>query len=550
MTENLSLTPDYILETSWEVCNKVGGIYTVLSTRAGTMISKTGADRVIFLGPWLSGSPQTDFVEDTPEALSWLSEASELPVKVGHWRVPGNPLCILIDYKPLYTDRDTLYFTMWEQFGIRGELGYGDYDDSCLFAIAVAKTMMLVTSRMMKGSKTLAIFNEWTTGMGLLYLKLYAPEVSTFFITHATTVGRSISGNGKPLYNYMSGYFGDQMADELNVRCKHQVEKAAAHAADSFGVVSELTAVECRQLLEKDPDVIVPNGFERGFVPPLSERNDLRKRYRKRLLKLAQTLYGTEIGDDALLIATSGRFEFHNKGLDIYLDVLRDLAHREDISRKIVAFILVPGWIRGVRQDLRMGVEMDEQWTLPMQHPYLTHYLNDALVNPILRELRTFSDDMGKDLFPVYIPAYLSPYDGLLNAEYYGLLPAMDLTIFPSYYEPWGYTPLESIAMGVPTCTTDKSGFGMWATSLCDPESISDGVRVLHRTDDNHDELVRQLVDQVLEYDSFDSDRRKDIRKKAEELSHHAYWSEFYGAYGKGYRHALEETHHRLAQIN
>lgn len=549
MKELLGMMPEYIFETSWEVCNKVGGIYTVLSTRALTMTQKHGRERVVFVGPWIRGASQPDFVEKECGELPWgkLAAFSDLPVKVGYWDVPGHPLCVLVDYKPLYAERDKIYYTVWERFGVRGDIGYGDYDESCLFAVAAARTIRLMTQLLLPGTSVLSIFNEWTTGLGVLYLRMYAPEVATLFITHATTVGRSICGNGKPLYGHMCAYNGDQMAQELHVECKHQLEKSAAHLADAFGVVSELTQVECRQLLEKPADSILCNGFEADFVPDPSRRNALRDRHRLRIRQIVHTLYGKSVGDDALIIATSGRNEYRNKGIDVYLDMLLELSKRDSLPCPIIALILVPGWVKDLRKDLELGLSLEQEWSLPMQPPFLTHELYDQAYSPVVHKLEEIVSLGSSNVFPVYIPAYLSPSDRLLGCSYYDLLPALDLTLFPSYYEPWGYTPLESIALSVPTITTDKSGFGLWAKAYSDPDSVWDGVRIISRADDNHDAVVSELVSQVIDYAAADPSRRYSAGNSAESLSRRAYWSMFYKAYEDAYLHALTKMQERTS---
>ncbi len=526
------MVSEYIFETSWEVCNKVGGIYTVLSTRAATMVGDLGNDRVLFVGPWLD-TEQMDFEECRELSAEWreaLSREAGLPVRIGYWRVPGRPRCVLVDYRPLYEIKGTLYFEMWERYGIRSEVGYGDYDESCIFSIAAAKVMIAYHSLL--SGQTVAIFNEWTTGMGLLYCKMYAPEIRTVFITHATTVGRSIAGNGKPLYDRMNNYHGDEMARELNVEGKHVLEKRAAWEADAFGTVSDVTDVECRQLLERPADLIVPNGFEPGFVPDTDRFALLRKRGRGKILDLVHVLYGSTVGSDALIIATSGRSEYRNKGLDVYIDALANRARKSSGGREVVALILVPGWTAGVRPELIHGLKVGGAYDLQARDPFVTHRLNEPYHNPIYNHLNSFRSlwrDTG--VFPLYIPSYLDGADGVIGASYYELLPAIDLTLFPSYYEPWGYTPLESIAFGIPTVTTDKSGFGMWASDEIDTRNIESGVCVLHRNDHNADDLAMHLADVIDRYAELSDRECSTASSRAVALSHRAYWGNFYVYY-------------------
>lgn len=540
------IKPDFIFETSWEVCNKVGGIYTVLSTRAAKMIQDLGdKESLLFVGPWIGDREPSDFEEDLGLYDKWgrgLSEAISLPVKLGYWTIPGRPLCVLVDFNPLYGRKDALYFEAWEKYGVRSELGYGDYDEACMFSIAAAKVMMAWRKLLCIDGNIISIFNEWTTSMGLLYLKSHCPEIKTAFVTHATTVGRSIAGNGKPLYDNMKAFDGDQMADELNVQAKHTLERLSAHSADAFGTVSKVTDVECRQLLRKPADVVVPNGFEPEFVPAPSEQKEIRKKARKRILDIAHVLYGKGMGDDALIVATSGRSEYRNKGLDAYIEALARVSDKVKGrgDKVVVALILVPGWISGAREELANALKKGGGYSIPMRESMLTHRLNEPHNNPIYNHLSYHRDKWGEGVCPIYIPSYLDGDDGIMGMTYYDLLTGIDLTLFPSYYEPWGYTPLESIAFGVPTVTTDKSGFGMWVKGKYRKPSLRDcGVEVLHRNDHNLGDLSEWLASTILSLIALSDEERDEVSKVALDLSKGAYWDKFYIHYKELFDKAL-----------
>ena len=137
-------TPTYLFESSWEVCNKVGGIYTVLSTKAFSL-KKIFDDKAIFIGPdiW-EQEPAVDFIEDKNLFAEWKEYAltnEQLKVRIGRWNVPGNPPVILVDFKPFFGDKDSLFFSMWETFRVNSLNAYGDYDESCIFAYAVGKVI-------------------------------------------------------------------------------------------------------------------------------------------------------------------------------------------------------------------------------------------------------------------------------------------------------------------------------------------------------------------------------------------------------------------------
>ena len=293
---NIEITPEYIFESSWEVCNKVGGIYTVLSTKAHTL-QQMLHDKIIFIGPdiWNKTQP-ADFIEDNSLFGAWRAhaEAQEgLHVKVGRWDVPGQPPVVLVDFKPFLGERDTLFYTMWERYQVNSLHAYGDYDESCIFAYAVGKVIeSFYHYYKLEDKRVAALFNEWMLGMGALYVKMTLPKVATLFTTHATSIGRSIAGNNKALYAYMDGYNGDQMAYELNMEAKHSIEKQTAHQVDCFTTVSDITARECRQLLDKAPDIVTPNGFEPNFVPSEPLYTAKRQEARKVLINMAEKLLG------------------------------------------------------------------------------------------------------------------------------------------------------------------------------------------------------------------------------------------------------------------
>jgi hypothetical protein len=179
------------------------------------------------------------------------------------------------------------------------------------------------------------------------------PDVATVFTTHATSIGRSICCNNKPLYDYLHAYDGDQMAGELNMQSKHSLEKAAALNADAFTTVSEVTAKECSQLLGRTP-IVTPNGFEQNYVPEGEKFIAKRKRARRKMLQITNSLLGTEYNDDTIFIATSGRNEFRNKGIDAFIDTINILrAQWKEKLPPVVAFIMVPSWIDSPREDLR-----------------------------------------------------------------------------------------------------------------------------------------------------------------------------------------------------
>ena len=355
------LRPAFIFESSWEVCNKVGGIYTVLSSRAKTLQDDM-KDRIIFIGPdfWKENeSPY--FKEETSLFAEWQWEAKQqgLKVRVGRWTVPGNPIAILVDFNPFFEKKNEIYSWLWENYGVDSLHAYGDYDEASMFSYAAALvveslyTFNVQRSKFNEETRVIYHANEWMCGLGALYINNKLPQIGTVFTTHATSIGRSIAGNQKPLYDYLFAYNGDQMAGELNMQSKHSIEKRTAVFVDCFTTVSDITANECLELLDKPVDVVLPNGFDNSFVPSAATFTRKRKAARKKMLEVANALLGEDMDDDTLLVSTSGRYEFRNKGIDVFVEAMNRLLRDRDLKKKVVAFIEVPGWVGEPRKDLQ-----------------------------------------------------------------------------------------------------------------------------------------------------------------------------------------------------
>jgi glycosyltransferase involved in cell wall biosynthesis len=546
-----TLAPDHVFESNWEVCNKVGGIYTVLSTRAKSLQSLF-PNRIIFVGPDLKrGSKNTDFIEDPALLKDWKKQAlaeDNLRVRTGHWDVPGLPITVLVDFAPYYKVREDIYYRMWERFGIDSTVGYGDYDEASIFAYAAGRTIESLHRFLgLQNKRVVAHLHEWMMGMAVLYLRDRVPNIATIFTTHATSVGRSICGNEKPLYGELSRYDGDQMAHELNIEGKHRLEKTAAQQADCFTTVSKITARECQQLLNKKPDIITPNGFEPDFVPRGYDFDRRRQVARRVLRTVTEQLTGRAVKDSALLVATSGRYEYRNKGIDLFIEALNRV-RLENGDRQIVAFVMVPAEILGPRKDLQNRLKRRAHPTEPLPNPVLTHQLADPDADPVCNYFRYLNVTNNEDS-PVrllFVPSYLNGDDGIFNLPYYHLLMGIDLTVFPSYYEPWGYTPLESIAFHVPTITTQLAGFGRWAEDHNNRKRIHHpeppAVTVVERTDDNYFEAADAIKRTILRYAETDPLLREEVSKEALLLARKANWAHFIRYYLEAYSIALHQT--------
>ncbi len=559
------LKPDFIFESSWEVCNKVGGIYTVLSSRAKTLQDEM-KDRIICIGPdfWKENDDNPDntvgecpyFKEDKSLFAQWQWEAKEqgLPVRVGRWTIPGEPIAILVDFKPFFEKKNEIYTWLWENYSVDSLHAYGDYDEASMFSYAAALVVESFYRYGVEGktfdhsTKVIYHANEWMCGLGALYINNKLPQIGTIFTTHATSIGRSIAGNQKPLYDYLFAYNGDQMAGELNMQSKHSIEKQTAWNVDCFTTVSDITAKECIELLDKPVHVVLPNGFDDSFVPKGAQFTKKRKAARQRLLRVANALLGEQLDDDTLIVSTSGRYEFRNKGIDVFVEAMNRLLRDRDLKKKVVAFIEVPGWVGEPRKDLQERLSKNEPYTTPLDVPQVTHWLHNMSHDQVLGMMKYYDMHNRKDehVKVIFLPCYLDGKDGIVNMTYYDIVLGNDLCVYPSYYEPWGYTPLEAVAFKVPCITTDLAGFGLWANKVFGHVGeIEDGVKVIHRTDYNYSEVADAIKDTVAQFSTMSQKQVDACRKKADALSKKALWSEFIQYYHEAYDIALRKAEER-----
>ena len=537
--------PDYIFESSWEVCNKVGGIYTVLSTRAKTL-QEEFPDKIIFIGPDCWGDKKCPFFIPDSSILKEWQESTTLKVKVGRWDIPGKPISILVDFAPFFAEKDSIYGNLWNYFQVDSLHAYGDYDEASMFSYAAGLVVeSLYKFLKLENQKVIYQANEWMCGLGALYIKKCVPAIGTIFTTHATSIGRSIAGNNKPLYEYLWAYNGDQMAGELNMQSKHSIEKQTAWNVDCFTTVSDITATECKELIDKPVDVVLPNGFEDDFVPKGSQFTKKRNTARKALLKLANALTGCSFPDDTLIVGTSGRYEFRNKGIDVFIEAMNRLNHDEKLQKPVLAFLEVPAWVGDPRKDVLERLQKAKDintYDTPLDLPMITHNLYNMSDDKVINMMKSYDMWNRKEdkVKVIFIPSYLNGDDGILNMPYYDVIIGKDLTVYPSYYEPWGYTPLESVAFSVPCITTDLAGFGVWANTIKGAYSeIEDGVKTIHRTDYNYSEVADAIKDTVVKYSGFTPAQVKKCRTKASQLSKKALWKEFIKYYYQAYDIAL-----------
>ena len=537
---------EFLFETSWEVCNKVGGIHTVISTKAQNITKELG-NNYILIGPdvWREDSVNPEFIPDDSLFTEWKNRAvSEgLRVKTGRWNIASQPIVLLIDFTPYFGQQNEIFARFWETYKLDSISGQWDYIEPALFGYAAGKIIESFSTFYHEGNNIVAHFHEWMTGTGVLYLKKNAPWVATAFTTHATVLGRCLAGNNRALYGKMKDYNPAQTSREFNVVAKQSLERTTAMEADVFTTVSEITSHECAHFLGKEVNIITPNGFEDSFVPSADKFDEKRKAAREKLKGVAEAVLGYKLSEDCLLVANSGRYEFRNKGIDIFIDALGELMREESIAKECVAFIMMPAYHKGPRQDVKEYLY--NNGPVPSDEHYTTHSLHYPSSDPVLQRVvaNGLPNDRDTKVKIIFVPSYLNGDDGIFNMSYYDLLIGFDLTVFPSYYEPWGYTPLESLMFSIPTVTTSLAGFGLWVRAYFkDP---GNGIAVLDRTDDNEKEVISAIRSCLSSFISLTPEARGEARRKAHEISRIAMWDSLARYYFDAYDYALTSSYDR-----
>ncbi|MBW2977183.1 hypothetical protein KY347_07110 [Candidatus Woesearchaeota archaeon] len=586
---------DFLFEVSWEVCNKVGGIYTVVKSKVAQM-SDYYRDNYFLIGPYSANKASGQFEEEVPdkrckEAFEKLKKEGIL-CHYGRWLIAGKPNVILIDFESYKPKINGIKRELWDNFKIDSLHAPGDYDEPVAWGYAAGKLIEELASSFNR--RGVAHFHEWLSGSALLYLCKNKVKIAKVFTTHATVLGRTLANSNMDLYNIWDKLDPEKEAYNCHVESKHQIEKQAASNADVFTTVSEITGIEAEHFLKLKPDILLPNGLDIDKFPTFEEisinHRIQRDRIREFLLYYFFPYYTFDI-KETLFYFIAGRYEFRDKGIDIFIKSLARLNEKlkETKSKKtIVAFIWVPASIRNVKQellenktyyqdivdslqevmdDLRKNIiySLTARKTLAKENLFnkdflfevkskimklrrngnpsiSTHDLHDEKKDMIMKCLKESGLDNEKDdkVKIVYYPIYLSGADGLLNLNYYESMQGCHLGIFPSYYEPWGYTPLEAGALGVSSVTTDLAGFGRYFSAECPPEKTS-GIFVLNRMNKSDNQTVEQLAKIMLDFANFTAHERIANKIQARKVATTADWSLFIKNYIEAHNMALKK---------
>ncbi len=572
---------DILFEVSWEVCNKVGGIFTVVTSKAAKMIEAYGSD-YFMIGPYFASKAIGHFQEVIPNELCKqpFEELKKIGIlcHFGKWLIEGSPNVILIDFENYKNRTNEIKKEFWDWYKIDSLRASNDYNDPVVWAYNVGMLIEKL-SKCASDKKIVVHFHEWLSGAGLLYLKKKNVKVATVFTTHATILGRTLASSSVDLYNVWDKINPDQEVYKYGIESKHLVEKNSAAFADVFTTVSEITGMEAWYLLKKKPDVLLPNGLDISKFPSFEEVVIKHKLQRDRIREFMLYYffpYYTFDPNETLIYFLAGRYEFHDKGIDIYIKALGRLNEKmrqAKAKKTIVAFIWVPANLRSIKPEILENKTLFEdikdtlkEKTGDFEKNIIYSFVsgkkmaNDTLFeddfltemkikvsrfvkkgkpsiathdlhnenDEILKALNAVNlqNDESDPVKIVFYPIYLSGADGLLNLNYYEAMQGSHLGIFPSYYEPWGYTPLEAGALGVSSVTTDLAGFGRYFCAECQ-QSETPGIFVLKRLSKSDDDVVSQLADVMLKFANFSKEERTANKLQARKVASMADWKIF-----------------------
>ncbi|MDX9820974.1 MAG: alpha-glucan family phosphorylase [Syntrophales bacterium] len=525
----------YLFEISWEVCNKVGGIYTVVASKLREAAQYYG-DQYLLFGPDLKTN--IDFEETDEECWPRLREAAaikEISCRCGRWKVPGDPRVILVSAGSKY-NKEQLLYRIWEDYGVDSIAGGWDYIEPVMFSYACGEVIEIAYNLLARPHNLPAVaqVHEWMCGAALLCLKKRVPEIGTVFTTHATILGRSMAGSGVDIYTDMERISPKREASTHNITAKYSMETVSAREADCFTTVSEITAVEAKNFLGRAPDVITTNGLDMEHIPDLAQDRAPALHTREKLLAAASRFLRKNISPTTKIMVISGRYEFHNKGIDVFLNALGRLEREATANEPVLALLLVLGG----HTDLIPLLQNDPMKPDQGNAPIATHRLHYEASDPILQTCNRLglNNAVQNRVNVIFIPAYLNGHDGLLDMTYYEALSGCDLAVFPSYYEPWGYTPLESAAYAVPTVTTDQAGFGLWVQNRFGENK---GVMLIKRRGQPASAIEDNLHAIFRDFLTWTDPERDERRKEARKVAVQSNWRDFFKLYLKAYDRAL-----------
>lgn len=588
----------HLFEVSWEVCNKVGGINTVLVSKAPYLV-KQYKENYSLIGPYFPENAVAEFQEKIPpDRLHHIFEKLHeegIVCHYGQWLINEKPFTILVDYTGYAQQNNDIKAKLWETYKI-DSLGtyYHDFDEPILWGHAVGRLLEEIVLSYKK-EEIVAQFHEWLSCGALLYLKMKGVRIGTVFTTHATMLGRTLAGNNVELYSLLTEIDPEAEARKWNITAKHQVERVSAHICDVFTTVSEITGIEAEHFLKKKPDVLLFNGIDLKNRPTFDELAVKHRLYREKIKNFLQYYffpYHSFELDNTLIYFISGRYEFHNKGIDIFIEALGRLNQklREERSKKnIVVFFWIPvdsvrikpsiSKARAYYYDIWDSINDDIsaikkrlitclisqtpitdsrlfstefmnltkkkvlRFVMQGNPPLCTHDLrnedSDAIISGFRNEglLNRKEDKIKVILYPIY----LNGADSLLDLTYDEAVIGSHLGVFPSYYEPWGYTPLETAALGVASVTTDFAGFGRYLNQ--DSARENSGIFIIDMFGKDSETKVSNLFDTLYKFTHLGTDERVKNKVEAQRLATLVDWEILIHNYLRAHQLAAERAY-------
>jgi len=585
-----------LFEVAWEVCWQLGGIYTVIRSKAPQM-SRIWGERYCLIGPYNGDTAAVELEECQPTgpiavAIERL-RAMGIKVHYGYWLITGRPRVILLEYAAAFDRLGDFKYYLWKDHGITSPDADGEVHGVISFGFLVGLFFQELTKIPGVQLPVLAQFHEWMAGVGLMRIKHLNLPVATVFTTHATLLGRYLCTDNPDFYNKLPWINPDHAAGHYNIYARCCIERGATHCADVFTTVSDITGLEAEKLLARRPDVVTPNGLNIHKFSAMHEFQNLHKHYKEVIHQFVAghffPSYNFDL-DKTIYIFISGRYEYRNKGIDLFIEALARLNHwlrAGGIPITVVAFIVTKAPYKNINVDvLRSQMMFDElsklcssitedmgrallhtvstgrlpdrgelmpeeavvklkrtmhAWRTWRQPAIVTHDLWDDAKDSVLCQLRSCQlfNARHDAVKIVYHPDFVSATSPLIGLDYDQFVRGCHMGVFPSYYEPWGYTPMECVASGVPSITSDLAGFGSYVQqNIQDPNSK--GLFIVGRRYASWDQSAHQLTEMLFNFCLKDRRSRIELRNRTERLSDFFDWSNLISHYNEAHKLAMQ----------
>ncbi|MBE3070329.1 MAG: glycogen synthase [Planctomycetes bacterium] len=587
-----------LCEVAWEVCQQLGGIYTVIRSKVPRMVRRWAA-RYVLVGPYHPDTAAVEFEESVPSepvaAAVAAMRAQGYEVHCGTWLIVGRPQTVLVDPRCVRGRLGEIKYGLWDRHRISLPGQDGLIDDVVAFGYLVEQFLRALAAAAGPGRPVIGHFHEWMAGSAIPGLRRSGPPMALVFTTHATQVGRCMAANEPGFYDRLPTADWLESARRYGVEPKAQLERAAAHGAHVFTTVSEITAFECEHLLGRKPDVLLPNGLNIERFVAMHEFQNLHREYKEQIHQFVMAHFFPSYTfdlDRTLYVFTAGRYEYRNKGYDLVIRAMARLnseMKRAGVDRTVVLFIVTQRPFRSMNADvLRSRAVMEEMrhncdqikrqfgerlfaatvmgerpkfetlvdevrilrlrrvaqaWKARRMPLLVTHDLADEGGDEVLREVHASmlfnsADDRVK---VVYHPDFITSSNPLFGMDYDQFVRGCHLGLFPSFYEPWGYTPMECVALGVPAVTSDLSGFGTYLLEHV-PDYADRGLTVIGRRRASDEAAVAEMTRGLMTFLAMERRERIAQRNQVESLAEGFDWEHLGRYYTEAHRLALERA--------